>query len=893
MLFRSALCPDSMPAITWIRMRLAPMDSIRRQLQLLDERLDERTGAVRGIVAQCPLLMPAVAFIAAIVVENYFAIPLMLLMALVLMAVLAAGVSPWSGNHRRRLYLTATAACLAMACTGAVRLKCFYRAPPEDIRNLIGDEPTLATMRGVVKTSPRYDNRNSWKFGRYTWAGESCSFYLGLREVKAKDRWAPASGTVRVQLSGDPNNIESGDYIQVYCRLSRFGEPLNPGQFDIKRSMERRNIHVSATVKSADGIELLQKGPSTSWRRLIGRIKTIASQALLGDNLEDENASAILAALLLGQRSNIDAETAAAFQKTNLAHFISLSGMHLGILAITFWWLCKIAGCPKGLRGIICAAVIALYVLIVPPRAPTLRAAAICWVFCLSVVVRRKPNALNTLSLAAIILLLIKPTDLFTAGWQLSYTTVLGIVLLERPISNWILERTIDRVESPKPSNYTPHPLAVWSKALLSWAIRLFSMGFAAWLGGAGILLYHFGTIGPLASLWTVLVFPLVWLILVGGFLKMVLAFFLPTLALMLGLLLIHLANSLSAFVKLLAGTGLSQILIGQVAGALTICYYTFVGVVRFTHIQRPLLRRALYASLIVLIVVPLAILKYRRANHKYLELTALSVGHGQAIVAALPGKSNLIFDAGSFSIKNCGGRVVAGFLRHKGISNIDTLFVSHDDIDHINGIPEIVAACNVRRICANAAVIQKATTSSMAGYLDYCLKNQNHNINLLADEMTFHGDTRIRSLWPTLDICQDPNVSNNDKSQVILIEFAGRKILLTGDIELGAQEQLLKLHPKLKIDVLVMPHHGSTRKLVDGFAERLGAKTVIVSCRHTRYPTAWRPRGDVRAFYTPVDGAITVTIKADGALSTAGFVNNTNSPPIEPDEQSTEHPRI
>ncbi len=872
-------------------MRLAPMDPIRRQLRLLDERLDERAGAVRGMVVRCPLLLPAVAFIAAIVVENNFAIPLPLLMLLLLLTVLAAGVSLSPGNHRRRLYLTATAACLAMACTGAVRLKCFYRAPPDDIRHLVADEPTLAAVRGVVKTSPRYDNRNSWKFGRYTWAGESCSFYLKLRQVQARQAWAEVTGTVRVQVSGRVENAQPGDYIQVYCRLSRFGEPLNSGQFDIKRSMERRNIHVSATVKSADGIELLQHGPSTSWRRLIGRIKTIASEALLDDNLEDEQASAILAALLLGQRSNIDAETANAFQKTNLAHFISLSGLHLGILAMTFWWLCRIAGCSKGLRAVICAAVIALYVLIVPPRAPTLRAAAICWVFFLSVVVRRKPNALNTLSLAAIILLLIKPTDLFTAGWQLSYTTVLGIILLERPISNWILERTIDRVESPKPSKSTPHPLVVWSKTLLSWAIRLFATGLAAWFGGAGILLYHFGTIGPLASLWTVLVFPLVWLILVLGFLKMVLAFFLPTLALMLGLLLVHLANSLAAFVKLLADTGLSQILIGQVAGALIICYYTFVLLVRFTHIQRPILRRALYTSMIVLIVVPLAVLKYQRTHHKDLQLTVLSVGHGQAVVAALPGKCSLIFDAGSSSIKNCGSRAVVSFLRHKGISNIDTLFVSHDDIDHINGVPEIVAACNVRRICANAAVIQKATTSSMAGYLDYCLKNQNHDINLLSDEMTFHSDTKIRPLWPTADTCRDPTVSNNDKSQVILIEFANRKILLTSDIELHAQEQLLKLYPELTVDVIVMPHHGSTRNLADGFVERLGAKTIIISCRHTRYPTAYRPRADVRAFYTPIDGAITVTIKADGTLSTTGFVSNTNCPTVEPDEQSMQRP--
>jgi len=869
-----------------MRMQPTPMDPIRRQLRLLDERLEEKTGAVRRIVAQSPLLLCAVAFVGAIVVEEYHAIPAWLVMTLGLSAALAAVVSSRLGDDRRRLQLSATAACLAMACMGAGRLKCFYQAPPDDIRHFVGAEPTIATIRGIVRTGLRYDNGESWKFGRYARTGDTCSFYLGLDQVEARDGWRDASGTIRVQVSGRVEDLRPGDRVQVYCRLSRFNEPLNPGQFDIKRSMARRNIHVSASVKSADGIELLRKGSCTSWRRIVGRLRTIASEALLDDSLEGKDASAILSALLLGRRSNIDTETANAFQKTNLAHFISLSGLHLGILAATFWWLCRVAGCSRPLRGAICAAVIAIYVLIVPPRAPTLRAAVICWVFCLSVMVRRRPNALNTLSLAAIVLLLVRPADLFTAGWQLSYTTVLGIILLERPISNWILDRTIYRVKPPAPSKSHPHPVIVHSRAILSWSIRLFSTGLAAWLGGAGILLYHFGTVGPLASLWTVIVFPLVWLILVMGFAKMVLTFFLPTLALLLGLGLVPLANALVSLVKLLAGTGLSQVLIGRVAGWIIICWYVFLLVIRFAHIRRPLLQRVLYTSMAAFIIVSLGIVKYRRTHRRDLELTMLAVGHGQAVVAALPGKANVIFDAGSITNKDCGSRAVVSFLRYKGIDDIDTLFISHDDTDHINGIPEIVAACNVRRIRANAAVIEKASGRSMAGYLDYCLQKYNHGIQP-ADDMSFPGGARIRLLWPSLETCRDPSVGNNDKSQVLLIEFAGRTILLTSDIETYAQGRLLELYPELTVDVLVMPHHGSTRNLLDGFVQRLKPKTIIVSCRPTWYPKAYHPDAAIEAWYTPVDGAITVTIKPDGALSTIGFVNNNHSSAIVSKQQS------
>lgn len=849
------------------------MDPIKRQLRFLDARLEERAGLGKWFFMHSPLLPPACSLILGIVIQQFLSIPVLLPVTLLIIIPIAF-VFTFRFDPQKHLPLAALLACICFACLGAIRLEYFYRPHPNDIRNLVSSQQTMATIRGIVKTNPTYENRQTWKFGRYQWTEPGCSFYLEATHIKSKDQWTKASGTIRVQLSGKDDNLEGGDNIEIYCLLDRFQAPLNPGQFDVKSSMQRRNIHLAATVKSTNGIKLLQKTNPSSLRSITAKIKTLAAEALLGENLADEQASAILTALLLGQRSNIDTETSNAFQTTNLAHFISLSGMHLGILAATFWWLCKIAGMNKRFRAITCAAIITLYIIIVPPRAPTLRAAVICWTFCLSVLVRRKPNSVNTLAIAAIVLLMIKPTDLFTAGWQLSYTTVLGIILLQRPISNWILERTIDRIKFSSAQSSTPPPLVLWSIASFNWAIQLFATGISAWLGGAGILLYHFGTIGPLASLWTVLVFPLVWLILVLGFFKMVLAFLLPTVSLALTIVLVPLAHSLTAFVKLLAATGLSQILIGSTPAIFIVAWYALLGLFRFVQLGKPLLKNAVYTSLIIIIVFPPTILKYRRTHRKDLELTTLSTGHGQAIFVSLPGKSNLLFDTGSLHTKDPGSRIVLPFLRYKGIDTIDAIVLSHDDIDHINGIPEIVSTCNVRNICANEAVIQKASTSSMAGYLSYCLKNLNHTIEPLTENLHLKTPATIKLLWPSQEVCRDASISNNDKSQVILIEFANRTILLTSDIELHAQEQLLKLYPNLEVDVLIMPHHGSTTNLADNFAQKLHAQTLVISCSRTREAKAYEPSEHIDAFYTPTDGAVTTIIKADGTISTAGFIN-------------------
>ena len=112
--------------------------------------------------------------------------------------------------------------------------------------------------------------------------------------------------------------------------------------------------------------------------------------------------------------------------------------------------------------------------------------------------------------------------------------------------------------------------------------------------------------------------------------------------------------------------------------------------------------------------------------HRKELRLTCLSVGHGQAIVISLPdGKGNILFDAGSLTMRNPGRSVVTPFLRHRGIDTLDSIIISHDDIDHLNGIPEIITDVKVRKILANNAVLKIAQTLSSAGFLRQILEQQ------------------------------------------------------------------------------------------------------------------------------------------------------------------------
>jgi competence protein ComEC len=413
----------------------------------------------------------------------------------------------------------------------------------------------------------------------------------------------------------------------------------------------------------------------------------------------------------------------------------------------------------------------------------------------------------------------------------------------------------------------------------VTYILRLFSMGLAAWLGGAGILLYHFYTINPLVSIWTVLIFPLVGAILITGFLKMLLFFLLPTLSWILGVAATFLSEALVWTVKLIANLDISQILIGHVLLIPVIFYYCVVIFAGYAYFRRPMIKRAICAFAICSIIIYFGVLKWQRTHRDNLALTCLDVGHGQAILAQLPGKANVLFDAGSLYGNDTGTRIVSPYLDYIGIRKLDALLISHNDTDHINGIPEVVENCNVRSVYANNAFFDKKDEWGTAQFLNDCLAENGLEIKRIEKKLNLGGQTKIETLWPDEQYEDNVDLSDNDRALVSLVEFAGTKILLCSDIEQFAQKELFRLYPNLKADIVVVPHHGSTSTLDLEFLEHLDADILICSCGRKQYEKKdidaesmkYFPAG-ARLFYTPETGAITVSIDKYGVTKTKVF---------------------
>jgi competence protein ComEC len=851
------------------------MDDVQQKLALIDKQLTGGfTNLHKQIISTSPLVFVTAGLITGILLQSTLRLSVWLWLMLLALCAIAAITLFVIQRQKEKLppYIIAYTAFACFACLGAIRLTSYYQPRASNIRNFVDGDRKLATIRGLIVTEPYINENQDWEFVRFKFTDPTSSFYLKMEKIKTTAGWTKASGTVRVQVDEPVLDLKVGDYIQAYCWLDRFKAPTNPGQFNTARYLARKNVFIAVSVQSREGIKLLESGSVGICTKINRKLREKATQALVGDLSLEEANRGLLEALLLGDRRDIDSVTYMAFRKTGLLHFISLSGMHLGILVGIIWWLCKTAGLMKRARATICIIAIIVFLLIVPPRAPTVRAAIIGWVFCASFFFRRHSNPVNTLSLAAIILLLIRPTDLFEAGWQLSFASVLGIIFFTGRIEFLIYEKVTDRFWSRESQIRKPFFLTIARPG--KYLFRLFSVGLAAWLGGAGILLYHFYTINPFTSIWTVVAFPFVALILIIGFLKIILSLLLPSVAAVLGVIVTGLADLLILIVKFIASWDISEILIGHVPLAPIILYYCLILLAGFVYFRRPLLKKVICTVMALAIIVFLGVTKWQRTHQENLIITCLDVGHGQAILAQLPGKANVLFDAGSLHNSDIGRRVIAPFLDYKGINKIDAIIVSHDDIDHINGIPEIAECCEVGRVYANNAFFNNIDNRDpLANFLYEQLSEKGFEITNLKD-LNINGAVKIKFIWPSEQISENEELDDNDKSVVALIEFAGTKILLCSDIEEFAQRELLRMYPNLKVDIVVVPHHGSPKTSEASFLKNLDADILIYSCDRRQYERQQmnKEQNKAKSFYTVRDGAITASICKDGTIRTATF---------------------
>jgi competence protein ComEC len=677
------------------------------------------------------------------------------------------------------------------------------------------------------------------------------------------------SGRVRLDIEGHLAQGSVGDEVEVVGLLSRPAGPRNPGAFDFRRFLRSEGLLATVHCGEPDDVRVVEGG-SNLFRRWQGRLRARAER-MLDDKLSTRTAP-VGVALLLGTRTAIPEELRTAFAESGTMHILAISGSNVGILAGLLWALSRLAGFGRSASVAFILAGVLAYSFVADSQPPVMRAVLMVVALLAGRPWHRDGSLVNGLALAALGVLIWNPSHLFDVGAQLSFLAVAGLIWAP----SW--SRSLQQFASPpeEPAAGLEHP---WLTRGWRWTRRTVVMLHvtmaAIWLFTLPLTMARFNLVSPVGFVVNVLLAPLVVVILWCGYALLITGLIAPLLAapfafafdggmrLMLGLI-EHAAAIKGGHLYL---PGPSD---GWLAG-----FYLCLAAVAF-GLPGGRLRWWGWRSLLFWTVGGLSLSLWPH-NPGQLRCTFLSVGHGLAVVIELPGGRTLVYDAGQMQDPARAKHAVQTALWQRGVRSIDALVISHADIDHFNGVPGLAQTLTIGSVLVHETFLDfKQPGVEMTCEL---LTQRGVPIKLITagDQLSLDPAVRLEVLHPP---ASDRLPTDNANSLVLEIEYGGRRIVLTGDLERDGLEYVLLL-PSRHADIFLAPHHGRVNANPRRLAEWATPDWVIVSDgrqdNSDKLGAVYGPAA--RILSTQKSGAITFVIDRTGKIDCQPFRDATKLP--------------
>jgi competence protein ComEC len=726
--------------------------------------------------------------------------------------VLAAVLFPWgrwrrsSGRAGRVLVPIACCAACLMAGAGAAACKA-RRDPTAELLALwraagFEEGTTPIRLRGIVADVDRIADERvaivlrlaAWTLPPGRMTGPRDAPPIGIRL------------TVPLASTGEPLPWQEGDTIEATARAGRPRRFRNPGAFDYPGYLATRDITLTGSIKSARLVDRMAgPGLPTSGllprtrRGLVGLLRRAAADV-------DPAAGEFLAALLFGERQSLPPDLEETLQEAGVYHIIALSGFNVALVALIGGVVLGAIPLPPRMRRFLVLLLVALYWGLARDSGSIARASLMVLLHGAGALASRRVSPAGAIAVSAIILLGTGPGWLFDAGFQLSYVATLGLVL----------------AGGTSPSG----PPRRGRIAALARTLRAAVRTSAAALAATGpISARQFHSITPAGLAANLVAVPLSAVCLIIGLAVLPLSATAPGAA-RAGVALASLLLALlrwSAAVSAAIPGGFVRILPPGWWGVIALLALLAAGAVAMRTWQR---RAA--AVLAVALALILGSEGARQSPPATLEVTALDVGQGDAILVRFPTGLTMLVDAGGMSRGefDVGARVVAPALRSLGLLRLDLLVVTHAHRDHIGGALSVLKQLRPRAVWLGAMRSSEPTVRA----LEAAAASAGASVLRPRRGVRIHlGGGVVDVLHPAAGP-RDGAPPANDDSLVLRIASGGSVALLTGDIEHPVEEDLAAGSLPLSAGFLKVAHHGSDTSSTRAFLDRVAPEVAMIS---------------------------------------------------------------
>ena len=699
-------------------------------------------------------------------------------------------------------------------------------------------QPTI--IRGIVDRPPTMRNRQS----KHNTAGHHRSPWqtqieVQITELRVGQEFKRTDGRVLVIIEGQHQDLLPGDVIEAYGNLCQLRPPSNPGQRDLRPGYRYRDLQ--AQFKVGEPSQVIALPETTSKQKVMHR--WIAKFAAMGrDELlqhTSESAGPLAVAMVLGQRDYIDRATSDLLLVTGTAHLLSVSGMHLAILVILANVLAMLLRLPMRTK-ITCILLFCLfYTFLTGARPPVIRAAVLVGVFLVSIWLRRMSQPINTLSIAALILILINPGNVLNTGVQLSFLAVTTLVLCAHKVAsepactanenqNRLLDQLIDTGRN-RFLVFTKH----WARTLrqLLW--------FSCCVTSICMpLVWHqFHVVSPISVLVNLLLAPCLIVALGSGVLVIVLGMFHHSLAIVPAWVCSRTLEWMQWVMSVAADVPLGHVWLPAPPVYWVITFYVFLTVSFFVPFHRRLLRCSRCIWVLIWITAAYGLATHgRRAPEGSLEATFLDVGHGTCVIIRLPPNETWLYDCGRLGNESYSSTGIDRALWSLGITQLNGIFLSHADADHFNALPGLLKRFQVNCVITPPGMLDESESAlipiqrSLRHY-QIDVREAHHKIDRRKLDKFGPSDYRFPQAFQVLHPpIRRLNGSDNANSLVLHLCWRGRSMILPGDLEPPGTAVLVNLPRPNAGSILMAPHHGSLRMDAASVLEWARPRETIVS---------------------------------------------------------------
>ena len=670
--------------------------------------------------------------------------------------------------------------------------------------------------------------------------------------LESKSKPFPVKGRIRLTVSGDAPILSMGDRIVFWGRIRSIRNFSNPGGFNYRRYMAFKKVWGSAYV-SAHKLTRIEKNVGKG----VGAVISGARHRMSGliDKIGDKEQQGVLKALIVGDRNAISPELRKAFNRVGAGHLLAISGLHIGIVAtVSFlffrWMLSHIrffllnAWTKKG-AVILSIFPVLVYGLLSGMSPSTQRAVIMVIVFLTAFLFEREHDLINTLALAAMMILIVHPPSVFSISFQFSFAAVLAIIYgLSRLPPLWSSGQSRTRKQK-------------WSKATIK-LYFFFMTSFFAVIGTLPLVMHYFNQVSLIGLPANVIFIPLIGFVVVP--LGIMAAFIYP-LTVSGALVCLKAGSAVLEYVikiiNVISGWSFAAIKTVTPNYLEIFCFYVLFWVLlnlKSVQIRMPVAlskdqssqsKNSIQKPVIIVGLLMVLILSadmgywlYQRCWRDDLRVTMIDVGHGNASLLELPHGYNMLIDGGGFSdnrVFDVGASIIAPFLWQKKIRTIDSIVLSHPNSDHLNGLIYIAENFHVTNVWTNHE------TANTFGYRIFMETIKKNNIQMPAyNKITGVHDINgihIDVLYPPVDFIEKKEIETwrnlNNNSLVLKVSLGATSFLFPGDIKARAEYELISTAgDKLKSTVLLAPHHGSRTSSTEPFLGKVDPEVVIISSR-------------------------------------------------------------